>query len=148
MPKMPSLERDFSSESEDADELVADLLQQFSSVQDPAIGSIIREAQSLPRRSVTRPVTSASFSPSVSQGSENLAVRASSLSKRPQIIAIEAPPLPENAEDYEFLPGHSTAWRIWRQKRVGGKVLYEVELATTEKEWVSLKRSIELFGII
>ncbi|RAO68678.1 uncharacterized protein BHQ10_004690 [Talaromyces amestolkiae] len=133
---MSSLERDFSSGSEDADELVADLLQQFSSVEDPAIGSVIRHAKLPPRKSVTRTVTSASFPPSVSPGSEIPYVRASSTSKRPQISAVEVPPLPENAEDYEFLPGHSTAWRIWRQKRVRGKVLYEVELATTEKEWL------------
>ena len=142
---MPSSERDFSSGSEDVDELVADLLQQFSSGQDPAIRSVLRNAQSPPRKSVTRPVTSTSFSPAVSAASDQPAVRSTSMSTRPQIIAVEVPPLPENAEDYEFLPGHSTAWRIWGQKRVAGNVLYEVELATLEKQWVSLERSLEFF---
>lgn len=144
---MPSSERDFSSESEDADELVADLLQQFSSVEDPAIGSVLRNAQSPHRKSVTRPVTSTSFSPLVSAASDQPAVRSTSTSKRPQIIAVEVPPLPENAEDYEFLPGHSTAWRIWGQKRVAGNVLYEVELATLEKQWVGLERSLEFLEL-
>jgi hypothetical protein len=143
---MPSSEKDFSSGSEDADELVADLLQQFSSVEDPAIGSVIRNAQPPHRKSVTRPVTSASFSPSMSTASETPAVPATATSKRPQTITVEVPPIPSNAEDYEFFPGHSTAWRIWGQKRVGGNVLYEVELATSEKEWVGSKQMLELFG--
>jgi hypothetical protein len=144
---MPSSEKDFSSGSEDADELVADLLQQFSSVEGPAIRSVLRNARPPPRKSVTRPVTWASFSPSISAASETPAIRATSTSKRPQTITVEVPPLPPNAEDYEFLPGHSTAWRIWGQKRVDGHVLYEVELATSEKEWVSSKRSIELLDL-
>jgi chromodomain-helicase-DNA-binding protein 4 len=144
---MPSSERDFSSESEDADELVADLLQKFSSIEDPAIGTVLRNSQSPPRKSVTRTVTSTSFSPSVSAPSETPAAQAASKTKRPQTIAVEVPPLPENAEDYEFLPGHSTAWRIWGQKRVAGNVLYEVELATLERQWVSMERSLEILAL-
>lgn len=123
--------RDFSSESEDADELVADLLQRFSSVGDSAIGSV--------RKFVTRSATSASVIPSISANSETPGVQAASKTKKPRTFAVEVPPLPSNAEGYKFLPGHFTAWRIWGHKRVGGNVLYEVELATSEKEWVSLE---------
>jgi hypothetical protein len=144
---MPSSERDFSSGSEDADELVADLLQQFTSVEDPALRSVLRNSQWPPRKSLTRPVTSTSFSPSLSVPSETPAAQAASKTKKPQTIAVEVPPLPENAEDYEFLPGHSTAWRIWGQKRVAGNVLYEVELATLEKQWVSLERSLGILAL-
>ncbi|EED17711.1 chromatin remodeling complex subunit (Chd3), putative [Talaromyces stipitatus ATCC 10500] len=134
---MPSSDKDFSSGSEDADELVVDLLQQFSSVEHATIGSVIRNAQSPPRKSVTRPVTSTSLSPSISAVPAIPVVQSTSTPKKFQTITVEVPPLPSNAGDYKFLPGHSTAWRVWGQKRAGGNLLYEVELASSEKEWLN-----------
>lgn len=134
---MPSSGKDFSSASEDADELVADLLQQFSAVNNGASRSSIRNAQPSRRETLTRSVKFTSPSPSVSATRITPVAHSSSAPKRPQEIVVEVPPLPSDAEDYEFLPGHSTVWRIWDKKRSGRSLVYWVELASLDKEWVS-----------
>jgi chromodomain-helicase-DNA-binding protein 4 len=130
--KMPRSDNGFSSASEDADELVADLLQQFSAVEDRGVGSVIRIAKPPTSRSSTRALSVTSSTSPVSA-----AALAGSAPKRPRSFVIEVPPLPKNADEYEFLPGHSTVRTVWEQKRVDGNVRYMVELQSSDKEWVS-----------
>ncbi|OKL64036.1 hypothetical protein UA08_00599 [Talaromyces atroroseus] len=131
---MPSSEKDFSA-SEDADELVADLLQQFSAVEDRGIGSVIRTARpSVSKSSAPRAITVTSSRSG--SAAEVTPVKADSVPKRPRTFVIEVPPLPKDADKYEFLPGHSTVRTIWEQKRVGENLLYMVELQSSDKEWI------------
>lgn len=114
----------FSPASEDADEFVADLLQQFSS------SSRAKE-----------PVTKAPSSRYVQSSfrAVNDATRASSSassSREFKTIVVEVPPPPSDVE-YERLPGHSTARNVWQEKESDDQTLYLVELQSREKEWVS-----------
>lgn len=136
---MSPADRDFSSGSEDADELVADLLQQFSSVDDGKAETAIPTSQlTLNKKASTRAITAPSLSPSSHSAEAVTPSRATSAPKRPQTFVIEVPPLPENADQYEFLPGHDMVRTIWDQKRVGRTTRYLVELQSLDKEWVSL----------
>ena len=112
-----------SPASEDADELAADLPQQFSSVTRDAKEQPARKNYTL-NRSSFRAVNTRK-SPSASPA------------RRSTVVAVEVP-RPASDVEYERLPGYLTARNIWQQKRSGGETLYLVELQSREKEWVSL----------
>lgn len=113
----------FSPASEDADEFVADLLQQFSST---SRGAKEPAAQSAPSTSVQT-----SFRAVNARASSS-----ASPSRKPRTVAVEVPP-PHSDVEYERLPGHSTARNVLQKKEDDDESLYLVELESREKEWVS-----------
>jgi chromodomain-helicase-DNA-binding protein 4 len=115
--------QDFSPASEDADEFVADLLQQFSSVSGGAKEPATKSAPLTSIRNSFRAVNARSSS-------------SASPSRESTIVAVEVPP-PRSDVEYERLPGYSTARNVLRQKYADGESLYQVELQNREKEWVS-----------
>lgn len=113
--------QDLSPASEDADEFVADLLQQFSSTSRGAKEPAATQSS----RSTSFRAVNAKASSSASPSRQSTTV-----------VAVEVPP-PHSDVEYERLPGHSTARNVLQQKRADGKSLYLVELQSREKEWVS-----------
>ncbi|CRG87580.1 Chromatin remodeling factor mit1 [Talaromyces islandicus] len=113
----------FSPASEDAEEFVADLLQQFSSVSRGAKEPAAQDPPSTSMRSSFRAV--------------NDATRASSASPSPEstVVAVEVAP-PRSDVEYERLPGHSAARNVLQQKE-SHESLYLVELQSREKEWMA-----------
>ncbi|KAH8701920.1 PHD/FYVE-zinc-finger like domain-containing protein [Talaromyces proteolyticus] len=126
-------DRCFSPTSDDADELVADLLQQFSSVSgggiEPAIQSVLSSHNRILR---TRHVTATS-------PAKPTAITSASPFPGRRTAAVVVPPPPSDV-DFDFLPGHSTAKNVLKQRQVNGRTLYMVELLSLEKEWVPLSK--------
>jgi chromodomain-helicase-DNA-binding protein 4 len=113
----------FSPASEDADEFVADLLQQFSSVS----------------RGAKEPATKSAPSTSIRTSFSAVNARASSSaspSRESTTVVVEVPP-PRSDVEYKRLPGHSTARNVLQKKDADDESLYQVELQNQEKEWVS-----------
>jgi chromodomain-helicase-DNA-binding protein 4 len=129
---MPS-DREFSPASDDADALVADLLQQFSSADSGGIGPLT--ADTLPPAhglTVSRPaVTNPPLPP----------VAATSSAPELKAFAVEVSPPPSSDSEYGFLPGHSTVRQILSRKHTSSGLLYMVDLESSDKEWVSLSWS-------
>lgn len=125
---MPS-DREFSSASDDADALVADLLQLFSYVdsgwKERGVSNLLSPARgpTVSKPAVTPPPL--------------LPVTATSDTRELKAFAVQVPPPPSSDEEYEFLPGHSTVRQILNNKHTSRGLLYMVELESSDKEWVS-----------
>jgi hypothetical protein len=109
----------FSSGSDDADALVADLLQQSASTDQKEKEQASMTASAAETTSAVPPAKPVS---------------------EPRAYAVEVPII-SNPDEYEFLPGHSTVRDILERKQTAQGLLYKVELESSDKEWVRSKQA-------
>lgn len=114
-------DREFSSASDDADALVADLLQQFSSTD---------------HKAPQQPLATSSHSRSEPAAEPTTAIPSPKVASEEKAYAVEVPAI-SDADEYEFLPGHFVVREILEKKQTAEGPRYKVELESSDKEWVS-----------
>lgn len=120
-----------SHESLNADAFVADQLRQYLA-ENSATQETPTESQEESHCASDRCAETQSFTPLQLHSAESSPAR-----HELRAVAVEVPPLPDDEDEYELLPGHSIVQKILDKKHTAAGVLYQVHLESGEKEWVS-----------